>query len=146
VIWRHVGACTEAHGLADPVLMLDSIRQAGELDGVLGQLLHETYAATPTAVSIEHHAQIVAECAVRRRVIEAGTRMTQRAESGTGDVSDLLADAASDLSGARDAKRGVELLTVGLDEFLTQHVAEPDWVVPGLLARGDRFVLTGAGG
>src|SRR5699024_3989203 len=105
-----------------------------------------TYAETPTAVSIEHHAQIVADCAVRRRVIEAGTRMTQRAESGTGDVSDLLADAASDLSGARDAKRGVELLTVGLDEFLTQHVAEPDWVVPGLLARGDRFVLTGAGG
>lgn len=146
LVWRHIGACVDAYGLADPVLLLDSLRTAGELDK-LGDplLLHTLYSAAP-AVSLAHHAAIVADCAVRRRVIEAGTRMVQRAESGQGDVSDLLAESASDLAAARDAKTGVELLTVTLDEFLTQRVEEPDWVVPGLLARGDRFVLTGAGG
>lgn len=145
-VWRHIGTVTEAAGLADPVLVLESIREAGELDAEIGPLLHTLYAATPTSVSIGHHAQIVADCATRRRVVEAGTRMVQRAESGQGSVSDLLAGSVQDLSGARDETRGVELLTVALDEFLSQHVTEPDWVIPGLLARGDRFILTGGGG
>ena len=146
LLWRHIGACVEAHGLADPVLVLDALRTAGEFKAEHATLLHTLYASAAPIGSVSHHARIVADCATRRRVIEAGRRMVQRAESGEGAVSDLLAAAAADLSGARDATRGVELLTTSLDDFLTQHVAEPDWVVPGLLARGDRFVLTGSGG
>lgn len=147
-VWRHAAKMTAENGIADPVLVLDSMREGGERADYaeLTGYLHTLYSRAPAAVSIRYHAQIVADMAVRRRVIEAGKRMIQRAESGAGDVADLLAVSAEDLSAARDDTTGVELLTTSLDDFLTQRLEEPDWVVPGLLARGDRFVLTGSGG
>jgi RecA-family ATPase len=72
--------------------------------------------------------------------------LVQRAESGAGEVADLVELGMEQLRQARNAKVGVTVLTSSVDEFMRSVEDEPDWVVPGLLARGDRLVLTGSGG
>jgi hypothetical protein len=146
-IWRHIAFSMADCGVADPVLVLDSMRTAGERRiGEIAPLLHSLYARAPIALECEHHARIVADLAVRRRVLQAGQRMIQRASSGTGELADLLESAAADIRDARNARKGVELLTMPIDEFMSAEMPEPDWLIPGLLARQDRFVLTGPGG
>jgi hypothetical protein len=147
LIWEHIGGCVQTHGIADPVLVADSLRTAGELGKAGGaEYLHTLYAEAPITLQAEGHAQIVADLATRRRLIQAAERMIQRAGSGAGDIADVLEDAASEVRGARDERAGVELLTRDSAVFMGGVLEEPDWIVPGLLARGDRLVLTGSGG
>ena len=82
----------------------------------------------------------------RRRLFTAGQRACQQALNlGTDvDVSSLLLmEAAEDLATERMRKGGVPAPT--LDEFLAQP-SDYDWVVEGLLERGDRLMITGGEG
>lgn len=146
-IWEHIGRCIEAQGVADPVVVHDSIRSAGDLHLVpqAGPYLATLY-GTASPFGVAPYARIVAELAVRRRLIMAGQRMIQRAESGEGEIADLLDGAATDVRDARDSHAGVEVLSVPIAEFMATRAEEPTWVIPGLLARQDRLVLTGNGG
>lgn len=146
-VWRHVVACHETHSLADPTLVFDSLREAGALDAALtAPYLHTLYAAAPGVGDAAPHARIVADLATRRALLQAGQRIVQRAESGVTPIADLTEWARAEIAAARDERAGVELLTTTVDEFMHGTLDEPDWIVPGLLARGDRFILTGAGG
>lgn len=147
-IWRAMESLATEGATTDPVLLANRLRR----DGVLtlsggGPYLHELYSgARLSAGSTAYFAQIVADVATRRRVFEAGQRMIQRAHAGTGDTFSLVEDSLEDVRSARDQRAGVDVLTSTVDEFMHSVPDDVDWVVPGLLGRGDRLVLTGSGG
>jgi hypothetical protein len=151
VLWAAILALAGQGVPADPVLLLDHLRAAGKVGTGEGKLdatyLHTVYAVAPPESAVMHHAGIVAALAMRRRLIGAGSRIAQRAaQAAVTDEAELAEWALNQVREIRDERPGVETLTVGVDEFMSVVPDEPDWVVPGLLARGDRFVLTGSGG
>src|SRR5690606_31261794 len=61
---------------ADPIMVVDALTTSGELARVGGAAyLHTLISLVPTAANAAYYARIVAERAVLRRLVEAGTRI-----------------------------------------------------------------------
>ncbi|MFB7293531.1 replicative DNA helicase [Actinacidiphila glaucinigra] len=81
---------------ADPITVTAELTKTGDLARAGGSsYLHDLVTAVPTAANAEWYAEIVHECAVLRRLIEAGTRIVQDGYAGSGDVDALVARAAA---------------------------------------------------
>lgn len=98
---------------------------------------------TPTAANIGYYAKIVHEGGVRRRLRKAGSRMIQLADSGT-PMAEALAHARSEWDSVRTSV-GTTLDAKPLSEVLEAD-DEYDWLIPNLLERKDRVIITGGEG
>ncbi|MFC5664098.1 DUF3987 domain-containing protein [Kitasatospora misakiensis] len=77
---------------ADPITVTDALRRSGDLARVGGgAYVSGLVSATPTAANAEYYAAIVRETAKRRRLIEAGTRLVQAANTPGADADTLRA-------------------------------------------------------
>jgi replicative DNA helicase len=75
-IWRAILRLADRGEPTDPVTVLGELDHAGELADVGGgPFLHTLVAAVPTVANAAHYAQLVAEAARRRRVIDLGIRL-----------------------------------------------------------------------
>lgn len=146
LVWDAIGYWVELGASPDVTLVLDRVRELKQLSMVDGVLLFELVKAAPITLQVPFHARIVADVSMRRRVVKAGQRMIQLAESPGRKADELVELGLEELRAARDSKVGVEVLTSTVDAFMHQVPDEADWVIPGLLARGDRLVLTGSEG
>jgi replicative DNA helicase len=81
---------------ADPITVSAELERRGELGRVGGApYLHTLIATVPTAANAGYYAEIVAEKAVLRRLVEAGTRIVQMGYNGAeGAVIDEVVDRA----------------------------------------------------
>ncbi len=110
---------------ADPITVAAALADAGALARVGGAgYLHTCVTAVPTAANAAYYARIVAERAVMRRLLEAGTRIVQLAY-GTGaphdvdDVVDLAQQMVYDVADRRSTEDFAvleQLLQPTLDE------------------------------
>jgi replicative DNA helicase len=93
---------------ADAVMVAGELTRAGEIARVGGAgYLHTLVSSVPTAANASYYAQIVAERAVLRRMVAAGTRIVQMGYAGEGDVYDLVDRAQAevyDLTGGRTSE------------------------------------------
>lgn len=96
-------------------------------------------------VSPEHDARIVAERAGRRRVIADAKRAEAMAWNPAVDLADLEA-AVRKIADSPRAGGQARAAALELTEFLDADEPEYDWLVPGLLERRDRVILTGGEG
>ncbi|MFE3452424.1 DnaB-like helicase N-terminal domain-containing protein [Nonomuraea sp. NPDC059194] len=132
----------------DATVVLSQLIDSGLLDKAGGAgYLHTVMAACPTPANVGHYAAIVRGHAVRRRLIAAGKRIAHRAWAAESDAHGLTEAALRELEDVRDFELGeddIETQTIG--QFLAVEDEEYDWIVPGLLERGDRFILTGTEG
>ena len=76
----------------DPITVSAELTKAGDLGRVGGApYLHTLSSSVPTAANAGYYAKIVAERAILRRLVEAGTRIVQLGySSGGGEVDDLV--------------------------------------------------------
>ena len=113
---------------ADPITVAAALNDSGELGRIGGApYLHTLMASVPTAANASYYAQIVAERAVLRRLIEAGTRVVQLGygtAAGAGrdidDLVDMAQQAVYDITERRvseDFSVLSELLQPTLDEI-----------------------------
>jgi replicative DNA helicase len=83
---------------ADPITVAAALADSGALARVGGaNYLHTLIASVPTAANASYYARIVAERAVLRRLVEAGTRIVQLgygAAAGQGRDTDEIVDLA----------------------------------------------------
>lgn len=97
--------------------------------------------------SADYSVQIIARHARLRRLEGIGLRVS--ALTGAADA-DPLAIAQHALTEAQAIVDGIEsegdITTPTLAEFLAGEEQPPDWVIPGLIERGDRLILTGSEG
>ncbi len=76
---------------ADAITVASALSKTGELARVGGApYLHTLVAGVPTAANASYYARIVSERAVLRRLVEAGTRITQMGYTADGEIDDLV--------------------------------------------------------
>lgn len=94
LIWRGISALSEKKRPIDAVTVGDWFQSHGLVDQVAGgAYLVELAANTPSAANIRAYAEIVAEKALRRRVIEFGTEVVNAGFEQTGDTDEIVANA-----------------------------------------------------
>lgn len=109
-----------AHGEpTDEIAVSDHLTKAGNLQRAGGvAYLHTLTTIVPTAANAGYYAEIVAEKALLRRLVDAGTRIAQMGFAGEGDASDLLNTAQSEIysvSGGSDTDNYVPLSEAMVD-------------------------------
>lgn len=126
----------------DPVSLLDLAAEE-KIKGVDGPFLHGLMYATPTHTNIGYYANLVAEVAQKRRTWKFGVLAQQLATSGmpVGELADTIRtefDTLRSHAGTPMEAKTLRTVLDGTDEY--------DWLIPGLLERMDRLVLTGGEG
>lgn len=139
------GLLSRMHAAGDKIDGITLANRAQE-EGIRGLTFDRVaglYRSTPTAANIDHHARIVSESATMRRMAQAGLRLAQIGQSSAsvteamGAAREVFAQIGAKPTGGLRAKPLADLLA-GSDEY--------DWLIPGLLERRDRLVLTGSEG
>ncbi|MEY9995827.1 hypothetical protein ABIE67_007859 [Streptomyces sp. V4I8] len=135
--YKHEDQITLGKYLADTG---DLIRAGGT------QYLYQLVRAVPTAANGEYYAEIVQDRGLRRSLIELGTRTVQAGYGTTGETTDLIERVVAESRDLRD--RGMASEDLPVEDILdfVQHEDTYDWVVPGLLERQDRLILTASEG
>jgi replicative DNA helicase len=91
------GAILDIYGRGEPadaITIANHLGKQGSLSNVGGAAyLHTLVAGVPTAANASYYARIVTERAILRRLVEAGTRITQMGYAGDSEV-DMLVDRA----------------------------------------------------
>ncbi|AYF97814.1 replicative DNA helicase [Protaetiibacter intestinalis] len=84
----------------DVIAVTDELTKTGELQRAGGpEYLHTLTGVVPTAANAGFYASIVAEKAVLRRLVEAGTRIVQMGYASEGEVTDLVNNAQAEIYG-----------------------------------------------
>jgi hypothetical protein len=129
-----------------------SIVTATMADGTLGKIggghyLFELVQQLEIPGAAPALADDIRRCATRRNLVEIGTRLVQRASNDTCEPLAVTTDVQAQLADVSEAELVTANVTVPtLTDFLAGDDDPEDWVIPGLLAREDRFILTGAEG
>ena len=83
---------------ADAVTVSAELTKRGEIGRIGGApYLHTLISSVPTAANAGYYARIVREQAILRRLVEAGTRITQLGYSGDGEVDDVVDRAQAEI-------------------------------------------------
>lgn len=91
------------------------------------------------------HARLVRQAAVSRALAAFGRRVASAAEQGT-DPAILASQAADEARQIRDGWRTTRLAARPLSEVMAEQDDAYDWLLPGLLERQDRLIITGGEG
>jgi replicative DNA helicase len=84
----------------DVIAVTDELTKTGEITRAGGaEYLHTLTGVVPTAANAGFYASIVAEKAVLRRLVEAGTRIVQMGYASEGEVVDLVNNAQAEIYG-----------------------------------------------
>ena len=88
-----------AHGEpTDVIAVADELTKTGNLTRAGGaDYLHTLTGLVPTAANAGFYASLVAEKAVLRRLVEAGTRIVQMGYASEGEVTDLVNNAQAEI-------------------------------------------------
>ena len=82
----------------DVITVTDQLTKTGDLQRSGGvEYLHTLTSIVPTAANASFYAEIVAEKALLRRLVEAGTRITQMGYAGEGEAVDLVNSAQAEI-------------------------------------------------
>ncbi|MFX0539055.1 replicative DNA helicase [Ornithinimicrobium sp. Y1847] len=97
----------------DAITVADELTKRGELARVGGTAyLHQLIAMVPTAANAAYYAEIVAERAILRRLVEAGTRIVQIGYGG-GDVEEIVNEAQAEVFAVADRRGGEDYHPIG---------------------------------
>ena len=108
----------------DVIAVSDELTKSGELTRAGGaEYLHTLTGLVPTAANAGFYSSIVAEKAVLRRLVEAGTRIVQMGYASEGEVVDLVNNAQAEIYGvtggvdSEDYVPLTEAVTSAIDEI-----------------------------
>jgi hypothetical protein len=143
MIWAAIRRLEDRSAPVDAITVADELGSLGTLSRVGGHVyLFDLVQTLATATNVGHYARIVAASAVRRRLIESLTRLTQRASSPDVDLDELLEDAKIDVDViSRTRLRLVEEIP-NWHAFLARYAnQQQSWVIPGFLGRKDVWMV-----
>jgi AAA domain/DnaB-like helicase N terminal domain len=132
----------------DPVTLAAALQARGDLARIGGTpYLHVLANTAPIVSNASSYADRIRSLALRRALIEAGTQIARSGYDPTaGEPAELAELAVTKAREVRDAGRAAEDSPVAdMWDFLDGEDTY-DWLVPGLIERMDRLMLTGGEG
>ncbi len=115
VIYTAILAVQSAGQGPDPITVGNRLREQGLLVKVGGAAyLHTLVQSVPTAANAEHYAGIVRDCAIRRRLIKAGSRIVQLGYDGA-DATEAMDTAQAELNDAAHLREDPDIALYGDD-------------------------------
>jgi hypothetical protein len=105
--------------------------------------LFDMRAAAGAGMSAPHHARLIHEAARRRALEQFAVRLRQASATEI-PLADLMSMARNEFD-ALKRQASVDMPNVSLGELL-EGTDDYDWLIPGLLEREDRLMLTGSEG
>lgn len=148
---RHQTIVTHLHklhkaGIKPEVRILaDEISRSGEVGMVDPNYLSSLVADAGPFSTAPHYAGVIIDYAARRRLIGATQEILERAYEGNSSLDEIL-------ELGRKQYGSIDLPVLGgrpdlnVREFLNTGTDEYDWLVPGLLEKTDRLIITGSEG
>ena len=107
----------------DVITVTDELTKTGSLGRAGGaDYLHTLTSLVPTAANAGYYASIVADRALLRRLVEAGTRIVQMGYTGEGEVTDLVNTAQAEIyqvTGSAEVEDYVPL-TIAVDTAIEE--------------------------
>lgn len=150
-IYRTICDLNAAGDPVDPITVTAELTSRQQIDRVGGPAyLHSLVQAVPTAANAEYYAGIVHDRAVRRRMVEAGTRIAQMGYAADADVDELTTAARKEVEEATAARRAGEPghLTSALidwNPFFTTDFGRVQLLPGRLMAPGQQITVVGDG-
>lgn len=144
-VWVAIGELHQQGIAPDLVTLSEHMQLEPHRARTVADLMLE--AATYPAIvgNAEHYASVVRDRSERRRLETLLMKLQTRLADETIPVDATLAEVSKDLVQTSDMEKVVEDAQT-LDEFCEQEFGPVDWIVPDLLARDDRLVITGIEG
>lgn len=108
---------------ADPITVSNYLREIGVLSKVGGSAyINQLVQSVPTAANAEYYAEIVRDCAIRRRIVEAGHRITEIGYAGEGEAHEASDAAQAELNAVMKAREEADSALLGedLDEVVVE--------------------------
>jgi replicative DNA helicase len=109
---------------ADPITVSAELTRRGDIARAGGApYLHTLISSVPTAANAGYYAKIVRDCAIMRRLVEAGTKIVQLGYSNEGEVDDVVDQAQAEVyevterRASEDYIQLAQLLPDALDEI-----------------------------
>jgi hypothetical protein len=142
-VWDAFARLDREGEFVDPV----TLRTALPVTPAMIALLPELAAFPVGAAGAVHYASMVRDWSMRRQLEAEATRTLQAVRDPEVAPAGLASSVATRFAALRDSGRSmddVEAKTLG--EVLEEPDDEPDWLIPGVLERRDRLILTGEEG
>ncbi|MGQ4515009.1 replicative DNA helicase [Streptomyces sp. DW26H14] len=99
---------------ADPITVAAELVKRGEITRIGGaSYLHTLVQSVPTAANASYYAEIVHERAVLRRLVEAGTKITQMGYAADGDVDEIVNSAQAEIYAVTEQRTSEDYLPLG---------------------------------
>ncbi|MBO1901252.1 replicative DNA helicase [Leucobacter weissii] len=109
----------------DAITVTDQLGKTGDLQRAGGaEYLHTVTSIVPTAANASFYAEIVAEKALLRRLVEAGTRITQMGYAGEGEAIDLVNNAQAEIYAVTGADQVDDYVPLSLAVEAAVHEIE----------------------
>lgn len=141
-IWNAMAQLDRHSKKVDPNTVLAVVGAAS----AEGALMPDLVTALALPDNVAEYAAIVRGWAIRRR-LDRAARATLQEAYREGTPGTLAATAASRFLAIRDGEAATDDLTaLTVAELLEQGDDEPEWLIPGLLEKRDRLMLTGEEG
>ncbi|MFI1840327.1 AAA family ATPase [Streptomyces olivaceoviridis] len=147
-LWDLLSSRWAAALSCDPITVSAVLRERGDLERLGGLVwLHQLHDAVPTVAHALEYAEIVREDAQWRALEAAGVRTVTAAGRRQGTAAEAAESAVELVRAVRDRQAHLDAPPRDLLDFLQEADDEPEWVIPGVLARWDRLMITaGEGG
>ncbi|MFF2852621.1 replicative DNA helicase [Streptomyces sp. NPDC058001] len=101
---------------ADPITVSNYLRELGVLTKVGGSAyINQLVQSVPTAANAEYYAEIVHGCAVRRRIVEAGIRITNIGYAGEGEAHEAADAAQAEVNAITKSREETDSALLGDD-------------------------------
>src|SRR5690554_6098883 len=125
VIYEAVLALYSRGEPTDVITVTDELAKAGDLQRAGGaEYLHTLTSIVPTAANASFYAEIVAEKALLRRLVEAGTRIVQMGYAGEGEAIDLVNSAQAEIYSVTGADQAEDYVPLSLAVEAAVHEIE----------------------
>ena len=89
------------------------------------------------------YAELIRGWAIRRRIATTARTVLQQALRPDQNPAGYAATVANEFAAIRDSGVADDVTAKTLEEVLAEPDDEPDWLIPGLLERRDRLIITG---
>lgn len=141
-IWNTLGLLDRTRKAVAPITVISAL---GDNRAAI-ELMPELATLFVPLETVTTHAEIVRSWAIRRRLETEARAVAQRALSPNINPVQYAATVATRFATIRDAGLPDTTTALTLGELLAEPDDEPDWLIPELLERRDRLMLTGVEG